>query len=74
MENKRRAAKLRAIVAWSDLTAITKFYADCPQDMTVDHIIPLQGKEVCGLHVLENLQYLTLSENSRKNNRLVTTE
>jgi len=67
---KRRAALRRAIPPWADLQAIKAFYAACPPGYHVDHIHPLQGKTVCGLHVLENLQYLTAEENLKKFNRL----
>ena len=67
---KRRAALLRAIPPWADLEAIKEFYSGCPPGYHVDHIHPLQGKTVCGFHVLENLQYLPASENLRKFNRL----
>lgn len=33
----------------------------------VDHVIPLQGKKVSGLHVPANLQVIPGSENCRKN-------
>ena len=69
-EAKRRAAKLRAIPPWANLEAIKDFYAACPEGYEVDHIHPLQGKMICGLHVENNLQYLTVRENRSKGNRL----
>lgn len=69
-EAKRRAAKLNATPVWSDLNKIRKIYENCPKGYHVDHIIPLQGKNVRGLHVEYNLQYLPASENLSKSNKL----
>lgn len=55
---------------WANLEAIRDFYKNRPNGYHVDHIIPLKGKEVSGLHVLENLQYLPAQENLKKSNNL----
>lgn len=68
VEARRRAAKLQRTTAWSELESIKEFYKNCPSGYHVDHIIPLQGKNVSGLHVLSNLQYLLASENFKKSN------
>lgn len=65
-----RARKLQAIPKWANMEAIKQFYDNCPEGHHVDHIIPLAGKDVCGLHTLDNLQYLPATENLRKGNRI----
>jgi hypothetical protein len=68
--NKRRAVKLQAIPKWFDKEKVDLVYAKAKEwDMHVDHVIPLQGKNVCGLHVWENLQLLHPSLNSSKGNK-----
>lgn len=40
----------------------------------VDHVVPLNGKEVSGLHVVGNLQVITRTENRAKKNRFCSAE
>ena len=51
-----------------DIKAIQDFYLNCPNGYEVDHIVPISKG---GLHSLENLQYLTVSENRRKSNKIL---
>tara|TARA_R110002126_G_C10133213_1_gene469767 strand:+ start:24 stop:470 length:447 start_codon:yes stop_codon:yes gene_type:complete len=68
---KRRARLLLATVGWSCEEAIKIIYEEASLlGMEVDHVIPLQGKEVCGLHCEDNLQLLTPKENKIKGNRI----
>jgi len=66
--SKRRADQINRTPSWADLKAIRSFYMNCPEGYEVDHIVPLRGKMVSGLHVLGNLQYLPADENRRKRN------
>lgn len=68
-EAKRRSKKLQRTPRWTETYKIIKFYKERPEGYHVDHIIPLQGKYVSGLHVLDNLQYLIAKDNLRKSNK-----
>ena len=63
-----KLTKMNRVPKWADLKAIQQFYYNCPEGYEVDHIVPFNGENVSGLHVLNNLQYLTQSDNSRKGN------
>ena len=65
----RRFRKEKAMPVWADKEVIKDIYKNCPDGFHVDHIIPLANKKVCGLHVPNNLQYLTADENRQKSNR-----
>lgn len=76
---KKRATKLSATPRWltdQQRKDIKHFYyaskqleLDTGTKYHVDHIIPLQGKTVCGLHVPWNLQVLPAIDNIRKSNK-----
>ena len=67
---KRRAAKLERTPAWADLEKIKEIYRLAAElGMVVDHVVPLQGELVSGLHVHINLQLITAFENGSKGNK-----
>lgn len=72
----RKAAKLRAVPKWASQEAMQSFYDFATwvsgiigEPYHVDHIVPLKGKSVCGLHCEANLQILHYRENFSKGNR-----
>ena len=79
---KRRADRIQRTPAWltgEQLTAMDKLYKQAAWltritgvKWHVDHIVPLKGKNVSGLHIPSNLQVIPARENLRKGNRLAT--
>lgn len=72
----RMVATKLATPAWADDVAIARIYAEARRlsaetgvPHSVDHIVPIRGRNVCGLHVHYNMRVVTRSENSRKGNR-----
>jgi hypothetical protein len=76
---KRQASKLQRTPSWVDseeLWLIKEVYALAALrtkmfgfSWHVDHIVPLQGKLVSGLHTIANLQVIPAIDNIRKQNR-----
>lgn len=62
--------------SWANLDAIRDIYRQC-REVTrrtgvphhVDHIVPIKGRLVLGLHVENNLRIIPATENIRKRNR-----
>lgn len=77
---QRQLSKLKRTPLWltkEQIAEIKSYYVlakelqwlSTPTDpLTVDHIVPLNGKNVSGLHVPWNLQILPMSLNSAKGN------
>ncbi|NDG30981.1 hypothetical protein EB118_13045 [bacterium] len=66
---RKRQRDILQTPSWANKDSIIEFYKNRPEGYHVDHIIPLNGETVCGLHILENLQYLPVHENLSKNNK-----
>ena len=65
-----KLARLQRVPPWANLKVIAKLYMEAQaQGLEVDHIIPLRGDLVSGLHVENNLQLLTRAANASKGNR-----
>lgn len=65
-------AKKNSVPLWitkAQVDEMTRIYENCPEGYEVDHIVPIQGRNVKGLHVSWNLQYLTIAENRSKSNK-----
>ncbi len=75
---QQKAKRLQRFVGWADRKAIAAIYLEAERrtrrtgvQWEVDHIIPLQGELVSGLHVETNLRVVRREENRLKWNRFV---
>lgn len=77
---KRRAARLNATPEWLNsghmaeiegMYLYAQIFSQIGEQLHVDHIVPLQGENVCGLHAPWNLQVIPASENLSKSNKLI---
>lgn len=73
---RRNAAKLNAVPRWANEFFIREAYQLALRrtritgfKWSVDHIVPLRGKMVCGLHCEANLAVIPMIDNERKGNR-----
>lgn len=78
---RRRLLMKLATPRWADFQKIAEIYRERDRlteetgiQHHVDHIIPIQGKFVCGLHCEFNLRAIPASENLKKSNRTLDTE
>lgn len=78
---RRHAGKIQATPKWANRERMVEFYKEAERltaetgiQHHVDHIYPLQGKIVCGLHCEANLNVITQFENIQKLNRMPTEE
>ena len=72
----RRAGLKSATLAFTDRKKIKELYEQCALltrntgiKHEIDHIVPLNGKNVSGLHVHWNLQIIKATDNRIKGNR-----
>jgi 5-methylcytosine-specific restriction endonuclease McrA len=82
LDGDRQLRLLQATPSWADKDAIKAIYKQAQEKSLdsllemgwkhikyeVDHIIPLQGKNVCGLHIAENLRVIEKARNHKKYN------
>lgn len=73
----RRTSKINARPNWADEVAIERVYYEAKKlsdslgiEYQVDHIIPLQHRDICGLDIAENLRAIPAKQNLSKNNGL----
>jgi len=73
----RRGMVLQQTPAWADPKKMLEYYKEAARltqetgvRHEVDHIVPINGASVRGLHVQDNLRVITRSENRSKRNRM----
>lgn len=75
---ERSVRMAQATPGWVDWDAVTQMYAEAARlswqtgvKHHVDHIVPIRGRNVCGLHVQNNMRVIPAFLNRRKSNKLL---
>ncbi len=63
-----RAEKLNRLPAWADEQKIEEIIKNCPDGLEIEHEFPLQGRLISGLHVHQNIGYMSAKQNASKHN------
>ncbi len=69
--HKSRAKRLNRMPSWVDEVELREVINSCPPNMELDHDFPIKGKFISGLHVANNINFLTATENRKKYNKFV---
>lgn len=75
LKNHKKRLKMISFSTPKDierLKLIAEIIRKCPDGYVIDHYYPILGKEVCGLNIPENMQYLSIRENQLKGNKMPT--
>lgn len=68
-KQRKLVQKFRQPISKKFKKEIIEVYASKPEGYEIDHIIPINHPDVCGLHVPWNLRILSKTENIKKSNK-----
>lgn len=79
-DDRKRRALIQATPIWADRYEIRRIYQKCVElnqkypgtGFVVHHIVPITHRLVCGLHVHENLEIVSISRKKQLGRKFIT--